>query len=117
MDTAKVFMTGRSQAVRLPKAYRFNTDEVSIERHPDGAIVLRPKPQGGLGDRLRAILDGLPDDSSFVRPEQGPPEVRDWLDEPAPSVRRNMTRAVTRTASPTKHAATRPKNRRIASRR
>lgn len=32
MDTAKVFMTGRSQAVRLPKAYRFETDEVLIER-------------------------------------------------------------------------------------
>ena len=32
MDTAKVFMTGRSQAVRLPKTYRFETDEVRIER-------------------------------------------------------------------------------------
>ena len=41
-DTAKVFTTGRSQAVRLPKAYRFNTKEVTIERRGDG-IVLRPK--------------------------------------------------------------------------
>jgi antitoxin VapB len=40
--TAKVFTTGRSQAVRLPKAFRFNTAEVTIERHGD-AIVLRPK--------------------------------------------------------------------------
>ena len=116
MDTAKVFMTGRSQAVRLPKAYRFNTDEVSIEKHPDGAIVLRPKPQCGLGDRLRAILDGLPDDSTFVRPEQGPPEVRDWVDDPAPSERRNMTRARARAARPIKSAIP-PKNRRVASRR
>ena len=84
MDTAKVFMTGRSQAVRLPKAYRFETDEVLIERQPDGAIVLRPKPQGPLGDRLWAILDGLPDDPSFVRPDQGQPEVRDWLEDLAP---------------------------------
>ena len=32
MDSAKVFMTGRSQAVRLPKAYRFDSEEVLIER-------------------------------------------------------------------------------------
>lgn len=43
-DTAKVFTTGRSQAVRLPKAYRFATSEVTIERQGD-AIVLRPKLQ------------------------------------------------------------------------
>jgi antitoxin VapB len=83
MDVAKVFMTGRSQAVRLPKAYRFETDEVSIEKQADGAVVLRPKPRGLLGDRLWAVLDGLPDDPSFVRPNQGEPEVRDWLDSPA----------------------------------
>ncbi len=82
MDSAKVFTTGRSQAVRLPKAYRFSTDEVLIERLADGAVLLRPKPQGPLGDRLWAILDGLPDDQSFVRPDQGTPEVRDWLDDP-----------------------------------
>ena len=31
-DTAKVFMTGRSQAVRLPAEYRFDTDQVAIRR-------------------------------------------------------------------------------------
>ena len=41
-DTAKIFTTGRSQAVRLPKAYRFATGEVTIERQGD-AVVLRPK--------------------------------------------------------------------------
>ena len=88
MDSAKVFMTGRSQAVRLPKAYRFDADEVSIEKQADGAVVLRPMPQGPLGDRLWAILEGLPDDPSFARPDQGEPEVRDWLDDPKPKVRR-----------------------------
>ena len=96
MDSAKVFMTGRSQAVRLPKAYRFDTDEVLIERLADGAVVLRAKPQGPLGDRLWAILDGLPDDPSFVRPDQGAPEMRDWLDEP-------MLKP-TATARPKRHA-------------
>jgi antitoxin VapB len=70
MDTAKVFMTGRSQAVRLPKAYRFETGEVLIEKRPDGAVVLRPKPTQGLGDRVWAVLEGVPDDPTFERPEQ-----------------------------------------------
>ncbi len=42
VDIAKVFTTGRSQAVRLPKAFRFATKEVTIERHGD-ALILRPK--------------------------------------------------------------------------
>ncbi|WP_242097801.1 hypothetical protein [Sphingomonas sp. CROZ-RG-20F-R02-07] len=41
-DTAKIFWTGRSQAVRLPKAYRFLADEVRIYRRADGAVVLEP---------------------------------------------------------------------------
>ena len=36
MDTAKIFQTGRSQAVRLPKEYRFNGKEVVIKRVGDG---------------------------------------------------------------------------------
>ena len=44
LPTAKVFTTGRSQAVRLPKAFRFDTAEVTIERQGD-ALVLRPKVQ------------------------------------------------------------------------
>ena len=42
IDTAKIFTTGRSQAVRLPKAFRFATSEVTIERQGD-AVILRPK--------------------------------------------------------------------------
>ncbi len=44
MATAKVFETGRSQAVRLPKEFRFDTDEVYIARE-DGKVVLIPKPK------------------------------------------------------------------------
>lgn len=41
METAKVFWSGRSQAVRLPKAYRFDADEVRIRRHGQ-AVILEP---------------------------------------------------------------------------
>ena len=74
MDSAKVFMTGRSQAVRLPKAYRFDADEVLIERQSDGALLLRPKQKPRLGERLRAILRKVPADPAFMRPEQPPLE-------------------------------------------
>lgn len=41
MDTAKVFTTGRSQAIRIPKEYRFNVDEVYINKIGD-IITLTP---------------------------------------------------------------------------
>ena len=44
MEVAKVFTNGKSQAIRLPKAYRFNTDEVYITRE-NGKVVLLPKPK------------------------------------------------------------------------
>lgn len=42
MMTAKVFENGRSQAVRLPKECRFNTDEVAVNRIGD-IVLLIPK--------------------------------------------------------------------------
>ena len=42
-QTAKVFTVGRSQAVRIPKAYRFDCDEVFIERDGD-RVILTPRP-------------------------------------------------------------------------
>ena len=57
--TAKVFMTGRSQAVRLPKEYRFDCDEVLIER--DGKrLILTPRPRSWR--EYFATAPPLPDD-------------------------------------------------------
>jgi len=42
MDTAKLFMNGNSQAVRLPKEYRFAGDEVVVKRLGN-AVVLLPQ--------------------------------------------------------------------------
>jgi len=36
METAKIFTNGRSQAVRLPKAFRFNGNEVYIKKTSEG---------------------------------------------------------------------------------
>jgi len=45
VTTAKVFRNGRSQAVRLPKEFRFEGSEVSIRRDGD-AVILEPlKPR------------------------------------------------------------------------
>lgn len=44
-QTAKLFLNGRSQAVRLPAAYRFECKEVFIRRDPvTGDVILSSKP-------------------------------------------------------------------------
>jgi antitoxin VapB len=44
--TAKLFMNGRSQAVRLPSEFRFEGDEVNISKNPEtGDVILSRKPK------------------------------------------------------------------------
>jgi len=56
MDTAKIFQTGRSQAVRLPKEYRFNGKEVAIQRVGDGVLLM---PIENPWQMLEAALDSF----------------------------------------------------------
>jgi antitoxin VapB len=44
IHTARIFMNGRSQAVRLPKEYRFDTDEVYITKQGGDVIISAKKP-------------------------------------------------------------------------
>jgi len=44
MKTAKIFMNGRSQAVRLPKECRFDCDEVFVEKQGDKVILSAKQP-------------------------------------------------------------------------
>lgn len=53
MEIAKIFETGRSQAVRLPKKFRFTDDEVLIQRLGD-AVILVPKDAA-----WKTFLEGL----------------------------------------------------------
>ena len=60
---AKVFWTGRSQAVRLPKEFRFEDDEVAIRREGD-RVILEPiraarRWPNGYWDRLRELTEGF----------------------------------------------------------
>lgn len=43
--TAKVFMNGQSQAVRLPKQYRFNAAVVYVRKNLKGEVILSEKPR------------------------------------------------------------------------
>jgi len=53
METAKVFYSGNSQAVRLPREYRFTEDRVYIKRLGEGVILLP------FSDPWRSLLEGL----------------------------------------------------------
>lgn len=53
MNTAKLFVNGRSQAVRLPKEYRFEGDEVAINKIGDMVILLP------IEDKWAGLIEGL----------------------------------------------------------
>ena len=44
MTVAKVFMNGRSQAIRLPKEFRVDTEEVYLEKTREGFLVIPKDP-------------------------------------------------------------------------
>lgn len=68
METAKVFWSGRSQAVRLPKDFRFDAAEVRIRRHGN-AVILEPMPQDWAW--LAEVIG--PVDQDFAEAAQGQP--------------------------------------------
>ncbi len=75
MATAKLFKSGNSQAVRLPKEFRLDATEVEIYRRGD-EIVLRAKPRDLAG--AFELLCALPDDVLSDRPDDAP-QVREGL--------------------------------------
>ena len=76
MATARVFRSGNSQAVRLPKEYRFKGAEVEIFRRGD-EIVLREKGEGLV--RAFEILAALPADFLPEGCDDIPPQEREGL--------------------------------------
>ena len=90
LATAKIFSTGNSQAVRLPKAFRVDVSEMWIAKNEvTGEITLKPKDEDGRKARL-ALLFKLIRDNPFTEdfiPERrnDPPRnpFEDWA-EPLP---------------------------------
>ena len=68
MDTARLFKSGRSQAVRLPKEFRFKGEEVFIKKVGE-AVVLLPRE-----DSWRTLYDSLEEFSGDFMQERDQPE-------------------------------------------
>lgn len=71
MTTARVFKSGNSQAVYLPKEFRFASAEVEIFRRGD-EVVLRERPVGSA--HVFDLLAALPDD--MAAPKELPQQRR-----------------------------------------
>jgi antitoxin VapB len=73
MQTAKVFKNGRSQAIRLPKEFRVESDEVYLKKTPEGFLVITRDPW----ELFYEAVEQLPDDFMAER-KQPPVERRNW---------------------------------------
>lgn len=77
LATAKLFQNGQSQAVRLPKEFRFeNLKEVFIKK-VNGMVVLIPKSDKTIWDTMFDNLDDFSDD--FMRQRSEPKQEREDL--------------------------------------
>ena len=76
---AKLFMNGRSQAVRLPAEFRFDETEVYIRRDPvSGDVVISRRPGGW--DEFFELIKRLDVPQDFMTdPRDAPPQERPEL--------------------------------------
>ncbi len=70
MDTAKLFTSGRSQAVRLPKAFRFEGTAVIVKRCGNGVLLLPMK------DPWQMLEEALGEFEPGFRLERAQPDVQ-----------------------------------------
>ena len=77
MTTAKIFQTGRSQAVRLPKAFRFEGQEVTIKRVSNGVLLI-PNTPSGQKEFWQAWYAALPEVDVPLTREDLPQQERNW---------------------------------------
>jgi antitoxin VapB len=78
MEKAKIFWSGRSQAVRLPKKFRFRGDAVRIRRQ-GSAVVLEPIPEDWAW--LDDIVGKLDEDFAQAANEEPEQQKRAALDK------------------------------------
>jgi antitoxin VapB len=79
----KVFMSGRSQAVRIPAEYRFRSSEVSIRRDPASGDLILSEGSGSWAEVFAALDSAqIPDDFlSESERDRRPPTMRPELDK------------------------------------
>ena len=83
MQTAKIFLTGRSQAVRLPREFRFDTPEVYIRRDPaTGDVILSRRPASWEGLFALDASAGVPADFLSESDRNQGEQLRDPFAEP-----------------------------------
>ena len=70
--TAKLFTSGGSQAVRLPKEFRFDGSEVRIRRDGDRVVLEPVRPQPTFGPEFWARIDRLRDEAGEDFPDLPP---------------------------------------------
>ncbi len=75
METAKLFSSGRSQAVRLPKAYRFEGTEVVVKRFGNGVLLL---PTAAPWRAMFQALDEFEPGFELEREQPPTQERSDW---------------------------------------
>ncbi|HWF13417.1 MAG TPA: type II toxin-antitoxin system VapB family antitoxin [Candidatus Acidoferrales bacterium] len=73
MSKARIFKSGNSQAVRLPKEFRFKVKEVDISRRGDEIILSEPKCS--LADAFDALAS-MPEDFMAEGRKDDPPQKR-----------------------------------------
>jgi antitoxin VapB len=73
VTVAKVFKNGRSQAIRLPKAFRVKTNEVYIKKTEDGFLIVERDPWEIFEEGCRELSDEF-----MIRRSQPAVEQRDW---------------------------------------
>jgi antitoxin VapB len=82
--TAKLFKNGRSQAVRLPKEFRFEGNQVAIRRNEaTGEVILAPAPaEPSISfDEWFALYDAIPDDAPEEEFSKLPPQPKNLTSE------------------------------------
>lgn len=76
MDTARLFKSGRSQAVRLPKEFRFDGEEVFIKKVGDAVVLL---PREDSWRTLYESLDAFSEDFMVEREQPAGQQERETL--------------------------------------
>ena len=72
--TASLFRNGRSQAVRIPKEFEFEGDEVLISRDDTGKLTIEPVRKKPTLLEVLATLEPLPEEDWMPEIDDYPPE-------------------------------------------